>query len=95
MQTYDFICVDDAIEKLRNLEKKNNRDRIIIWKIDFEKNSETKTISSADYGCRLAREAKSIIYNDDEYIPHLQLFTKMQESIRNIQRIGVMYDIFL
>ena len=95
MQTYEFMSVDDAIKKLQDIKIKNDKARIIICTIDFDNDSESRLIETPDYGCALVRKSKTIIYNNDEFIPHMQLFTKKQDSIRNIQRIGVLHDIFI
>ena len=95
MQTYGFIDVDAAIKKLQNIKKKNINAKVIICTIDFDNDSESRIVASPDDGCKLVRKSKTIIFNGDRYFPHIQLFSKKQESITNIQRIGVVHDIYL
>ena len=95
MSTYELMTVDAAIQNLQDIKKKNKKAKIVIGTIDFENDFESRVMTSPDEGCSLVRLSKTIVYNGDNYIPHMQLFTKKQDNIRNIQRIGVLHDIFI
>ena len=91
--SYKFMSVDNAIKELSKL-KKNNK-HVAVWVIDFDKEHEDKIMVSYTEGCNLIRKAKSIVHNDDEYIPHLELFSIVQKDINNVIRSGTMHDILL
>lgn len=95
MNAYRLMDVDEAIEKLLELKKRNKKAKVVICTVDFDNNFEYKFVASPDEGCSLVRKSETIIMNEDMYIPHMQLFSKKQSNIENIQKEGVLHDIFI
>lgn len=95
MDSYRFSSYDEAIDMLQKLKRGGKKSKVIIFSIDFddEKGDAKKTVACPDYGCRLVRRSKTIIINEDEFIPHMQLFTESQNDLENIIRKGTMHDI--
>ena len=62
--------------------------------MNFDNNTSTKKIATPDDGCLLVRKSKTIIMNEDTYLPHMQLFNTEQD-IENIIKRGIMHDILL
>lgn len=91
--TFEYIDADRAIEKLKNLKKDNKKRKIIICTIDFENEIEIRKTASPDEGCVLVEKSKSIIYNNDTYFPHMELYSIIQKDISNVQASGIMHDI--
>lgn len=71
-----------------------NPKNVVILTMDFDNNTSSKKIATPDDGCLLVRKSKTIIMNEDEYIPHMQLFNTEQD-IQNIIKRGIMHDILL
>ena len=93
MESYMYLDVDKAIETLQNLKKKNKKCKVIICTTDYDNNIEGDTkIATPDEGCVLVRKSKTIIINEDTFIPHMQLFSK-QQNIENIIKEGIVHDI--
>lgn len=95
MESYRFGSYDEAIEMLQGLKRKGKRAKVLVFTIDFDDESRTanRTVASPDYGCVLVRKSKTIIINEDEYIPHMQLFSEKQTDLKNIMPKGTMHDI--
>ena len=94
-ETYDYSTIDEAIERLQQLKAEGkNPKNVVILTMDFDNNTSSKKIVTPDDGCLLVRKSKTIIMNEDEYIPHMQLFNTEQD-IQNIIRRGIMHDILL
>lgn len=94
-QTFEFLDIDSAIEKLQKLKKENKKRRITICTIDFDNDEEIRRQCSPDEGCVLIRESKTIVFNDDQFLPHLELYSVLQRDLDNLVRKGVMHDIIL
>ena len=62
--------------------------------MDFDNNISSKKVTTPDDGCLLVKKSKTIIMNEDTYLPHMQLFSTEQD-IENIIKRGIMHDIFL
>lgn len=93
MESYIYLDGDKAIETLQKLKKKNKKCKVIICTTDYDNNIEGDIkISTPDEGCVLVRKSKTIIINEDTFIPHMQLFSK-QQNIENIIKEGVVHDI--
>lgn len=92
-ETYEFGSFDEAIEILQSLKKEGKDGKVVVFTTNFDKNKESKKVISPDEGCALVRRSKTIIINEDTYIPHMQLFSKAQTDIENIIKEGVMHDI--
>lgn len=94
IETYEYYDSDQAMEKMKELEKKNKKYKILIYTIDYDQNEESKKITTPSEGCRLIKKAKTIFFNQDEIIEHMQLYSTIQD-IENINREGIMHDIIL
>ena len=88
-----FTDVDSAIKGLQDLKKDGKTGKIIICTIDFDNDEESRTIASPEEGCVLVKKSKTIIINEDEYIPHLELYSRVQNDLENIICEGIMHDI--
>lgn len=94
-EAYDYSTIDEAIERLQKLKTEGkNPKNVVILTMDFDNNTLSKKIASPDDGCLLVKKSKTIIMNEDEYIPHMQLFNT-EQNIKNIIRRGIMHDILL
>lgn len=93
MESYKFSNYDDAIEMLQQMKKKGGNRKSPVFTIDFDNDTESKSSITFDEGCILVKKSKTIIINEDVYIPHMQLFSTIQTDIENIRREGVMQDI--
>ena len=88
-----FGDVDSAIKSLQDLKKDGKKRTIIISTIDFDNDEEFRKEATPDEGCVLVRKSKTIIINEDEYIPHMELYSMVQNDLKNIIKKGVMHDI--
>lgn len=97
MESYRFGSYDEAIEMLQRLKRKGKNSKVLVFTFDYdEKNTPLKkTVATPDYGCALVRKSKTIIINEDEYIPHVQLFSEKQNDLDNIICKGIMHDIIV
>lgn len=94
-ETYDYSTIDEAIERLQKLKAEGkNPKNVLILTMDFDNNISSKKITTPDDGCLLVRKSKTIIMNEDAYIPHMQLYN-MEQDIKNIIKKGIMHDIIL
>ena len=93
MESYTFGNIEDAIQRLQEIKKEGRNDRVIIFTIDFDNNTESKKVMTSDEGCVLVRKSKTIIINEDTLIPHIQLFSTPQTNIENLIKKGIMHDI--
>lgn len=91
--TFKFADVDSAIQKLQELKKTNKNMRIIICTIDFDNDEESRKTATPDEGCILVRKSKTIIFNEDAFIPHIELYSINQSRLENIIKKGIMHDI--
>lgn len=91
-ENYEYMSCDQAIEKLQKMKKKNPKCKVMICTVDFEKDSVHQKITTPDEGCLIVRRSKTVVVNEDMYVPHMQCFSKSQ-NIENILREGLMHDI--
>lgn len=91
--TFKFTDVDTAIKKLQDLKKSNKNQKIIICTIDFDKDQESRITATPDDGCVLVKKSRTIIIDEDTYIPHMELYSTHQSDIENIIKKGIMHDI--
>lgn len=91
--TFEFNDVDSAIQKLQDLKKENKNGKIVICTIDFDNDKESRKVATPDEGCVLVRKSKTIIINEDTFIPHMELYSTKQTDLENIIKTGVMHDI--
>ena len=92
--TYEYCSIDQAIEKLQNLKKKNKKYKILICTIDYDQKEEMKKLTTPEEGCELVRKAKSVFMNEGEVFEHVQLISIVQD-LENMRREGVTHDIIL
>lgn len=95
MESYTFMDCDQAIKELEKLKKKNKNCKVLICTVDFDNDRSEERIASPEEGCKLIQKSETIIFNNDKYVRHMQLFSKKQESIENLLREGIMHDILL
>jgi len=93
MPTFEFLDADQAIKKIEYL--KRNKKRSIVCIINFDEDTEERKTVNYDESCRLIECANTIVHNDDDFIPHLELYSTRQEDIRNIIGEGVMHDLYI
>lgn len=93
MESYKFSNYDDAITMLQRMKKQGKNKKPIVFTIDFDNDTESKSSITFDEGYMLVKKSKTIIINEDVYIPHMQLFSTIQTDIKNIRREGIMHDI--
>lgn len=91
--TFKFTDVDSAIQKLQDLKKENKNGRIVICTIDFDNDKESRKTTTSDEGCVLVRKSKTIVINEDTIIPHMELYSVVQNDLENIIKKGIMHDI--
>lgn len=95
MESYRFGSFEEAIEMLQKLKKQGKNKKQIVFTIDFDNNSENRQMTTPDEGMFLVRKSKTIIINEDTFLPHMQLFSTPQTDLENIIRKGIMHDIIL
>lgn len=88
-----FSDVDSAIKGLQDLKKDGKNATIIICTVDFDNDEESREMTIPDKGCILVKKSKTIIINEDEYIPHIELYSVVQNDLENIIKRGIMHDI--
>lgn len=91
--SFEFSDLDAAIELLQKLKKVNKNSKIVISTIDFDKDEESRKVATPDEGCILVRKSKTIVINEDTFIPHIELYSSKQNDIENIIKKGIMHDI--
>ena len=92
-RTFQFSDYDSAINKLQELKKENNNKTIVICTINFDNDEEYRKTATPDEGCVLVKKSKTIIINEDTFIPHMELYSVQQNDIENIIKKGIMHDI--
>lgn len=93
MESYRFGNYDEAINMLQSLKKQKPSKKHMVFTIDFENDIESEKTITPDEGCVLVRKSKTIIINEDVFMPHMQLFSTQQTDIENIIKEGIMHDI--
>lgn len=91
--TFQILTIDAAIEKMQELKQVDPYQKITICTIDFERGSESRNVCSPDEGCLLICQSRTVIFNNDEYIPHMELFSTYIRDVKNIIPKGIMHDI--
>lgn len=93
MESYGFSDYDEAIKMLQSLKKQGKNKKQVVFTINFDEGTESKTIATPEEGCMLVRKSKTIIINEDTFIPHMQLYSREQADIENIIKEGIMHDL--
>lgn len=88
-----FSDVDSAIKELEDLKRDGKNVTIVICTVDFDQDVESRKITTPDEGCVLVRKSKTIVINEDEYIPHMELYSIVQNDLEHMIRKGIMHDI--
>ncbi len=91
--TFKFSDYDSAIKKLQELKKENKDGEIVICTVNFDKDEESRKTTTVDEGCVIVRKSKTIIINEDTFIPHMELYSVVQNDLENIIKKGIMHDI--
>lgn len=94
LETYEVMSCDDAIRLLQGLKKKNKDCKVIVTSFDFDNDKELRKIFTPDRVCVLVENSNTVIINKDEFLPHMQLFSRKQFP-ENIIRKGTMHDVLL
>ena len=94
LETFEIMSCDDAIKLLQELKKKNNDCKVVVTSFDFDKNEEKRRIATPDKVCVLVKKSNTVIFNADEFLPHMQLYSKNQVA-ENIVKEGIMHDVML
>lgn len=94
-ESYKFSNLDEAINLLQELKKKNKNGTIVISTFDYDNDRESKKETTPDEGCLLVRKSKTIVINEDTFIPHMQLYSTVQSDLENIIKKGIMHDVIL
>lgn len=94
MESFNFINEDEAIALLQDLKSTYAINSIMIHFVDFDTGETNQSRKSIEEGCNIIRKAKTITYNDDDYVPHLMAFSK-KGNWKNIPNTGKMHDLFL
>lgn len=94
-QTFKILDVDTAIKKLIELKLKGYGNNLVVFMTDFDNDKSEKLITSFDESCNLIRNAATIAHNNDDILPHMELFSEFYKDRRNIRPKGIMHDIFL
>lgn len=90
---FEFLDIDDAIEKLSKIKKENGH--VTVCMIDFDNDKTDRKVVTYDEGCKIIRNGATIAYNHDSFISHLEVFSTKQKDIENILPIGVIHDILI
>lgn len=93
-QVYEYCSIDQAIEKLQGLKKKNKKCKILICTINYDQKEEMQKVTTPEEGCELVKKAKSIFMNEGEIFEHMQLFSIVQD-LESMRREGITHDIIL
>ena len=94
LETFEVMSCDDAIKLLQDLKKKDKGCKVVVTSFDFDKNEEHRRVASPDRVCVLVRNSNTVVFNSDEFLPHMQLYSKNQVA-ENIVREGIMHDVLL
>lgn len=93
MESYRFGDYDEAIKMLQELKRQGKKNKQMVFTIDFDNDTESRKTITPEEGCILVRKSKTIIINEDVFIPHMQLFSTVQTDIKNLRKEGIMHDI--
>lgn len=93
MENFQFVDIDTAIAQLEKI--KNGNKNVVVFIINFDKNTSEKIIANYDESCKIIRNGSTIAYNQDDFIPHIEVFSVVQKNKENILPIGIMHDIFV
>lgn len=93
MEDFNIIDIDTAISLLERIKKENSN--ITVFIINFDENTSERKNMSYNESCDIIRNGSTIAYNQDDFIPHIEVFSIMQKNKENILPIGIMHDIFV
>lgn len=93
-ERYCILNADEAIKMIQEIKKQDENSEFVFYTVDFDNDTESKNKANKDKICIMVKKSNTIIYNGDNYIPHMQLFSHTQ-SIGNIVRKGIMHDLYL
>lgn len=93
--TIEYCDEDKAIKILRKIKKDNKAGKkrgVVICTINFDEDTEIRKVANPEEGCILVKNSKTIILNNDNFFPHMELYSIIQD-INNIRKRGIMHDI--
>ena len=93
MESYGFVDIDTAIKELETLKKKGKNAVVCI--INFDERTTERTIATYDESCDIIKNGITIAHNRDKYISHIEVFSILQNDIKNIKPKGIMHDILI
>lgn len=94
METFEIMTCDEAIKMLQRIKKQNKDCKVVVTSFDFDNGKSKWRSATPDRVCILVKKSNTVIINRDDFIPHLQLYSKTQIP-ENIVREGIMHDVFL
>lgn len=94
METFEIMTCDEAIKVLQKMKKQNKNCKVAVTSFDFETNETKFRAASPDGVCILVKNSNTIIMNDDDFFPHMQLYSRSQIP-ESIVREGIMHDVLL
>lgn len=89
--TIEIIDIDEAIKRLKRFKKEGKKFSVCV--VNFDDGNSNKFLATYEESCQLIQKAKSIMQDKDEIIPHISLYSRLQE-INNILPVGKVHDIF-
>ena len=93
MESFDLIDIDKAISLLEKI--KENNSNVAVFIINFDENTSEMKNMSYNESCNIIHKGSTIAYNQDDFIPHIEVFSVVQKDKENILPIGIMHDIFI
>ena len=94
METFEIMSCDDAIALLQRIKKQNKDCRIVVTSFDFSNGNTQCKSETPDKVCILIENSNTVILNRDDFIPHMQLYSRHQIP-QDIIREGIMHDVLL
>lgn len=89
METFEKITQDKAMKII------GGKNTFIDFMVNFENNSLVKNTISYSSVHKLIKTGKTIFFNEDEFLSHLQIYICEQLDERNIVANGIMHDIMI
>lgn len=93
MENFQFVDIDTAIAQLEKI--KNGNKNVVVFIINFDKNTSEKIIVNYDESCKIIRNGATIAHNQDDYISHIEVFSFLQRDKKHILPVGIMHDILI
>lgn len=91
-QSLIVVSVDEAINKL-NRYKQMYGDHIMVCIIDLTNGVQSKERKTIEEGYSILTKSAKLIFNEDEYVPHLMAFNLKSKDI--LPKCGKVHDFLL